>query len=73
VTLPLEWFRAEAARQGLPLDEEDLQAIAGFVNDARAALDVHRPRETEGLEPSSLPQSRLSDSPDGVLGDEAGR
>jgi len=52
MTLPLEWFRAEALRQGLPLDQEDLQAIATFVNEAREALDRHRPRETEGLEPT---------------------
>ena len=61
MTLPLDWFRAEASRQRLPLDEEDLQAIAEFVNKARKALDVHRPRDTEGLEPSSQPYSRDED------------
>jgi hypothetical protein len=55
MTLSLEWFRAEALRQELPLDEEDLEAIAAFVNGARAALDLHRPRETEGLEPTGPP------------------
>ncbi len=57
MTLSLEWFRAEASRQRLPLDEEDLRAIAEFVNRARAALDAHRPRDTEGLEPRSLSHS----------------
>ena len=57
MTLPLEWFRAEALRQQLPLDDEDLEAIAAFVNGARAALDMHRPRETEGLEPTGHPCS----------------
>jgi len=67
MTLPLAWFRAEASRQRLPLDEEDLRAIAEFVNEAREALDVHRPRDTDGLEPSSLPHSRDEG------GDAAGR
>ena len=57
MTLPLEWFRAEALRQQLPLDEEDLAAIRAFVNEARAALDIHRPRATEGLEPTGHPCS----------------
>ena len=57
MTLPLEWFRAEASRQRLPLDDEDLRAIAAFVNEARAALDMHRPRDTEGLEPASWPHA----------------
>ena len=50
--LPLEWFRAEALRQELPLDEADLKAIAAFVNGARTALDTNRPHQTEGLEPT---------------------
>ena len=57
MTLSREWFRAEAFRQQLPLDDEDLEAIAAFVNGARAALDVHRPRETDGLEPTGHPGS----------------
>jgi len=65
MTLPLEWFHAEALRQGLPLDQEDLQAIAAFVNKARAALDRHRPRETEGLEPTGPPADAGQNASDG--------
>jgi hypothetical protein len=57
MTLPLQWFRDEASRLQLPLDEEDVRAIAAFVNDAREALDHHRPRDPEGLEPSLLPST----------------
>src|SRR5262249_52409703 len=65
MTLPLEWFHAEALRQGLPLDRQDLQAIAAFVNEAREALDRHRPRETEGLEPTGQPTDEDHSASDG--------
>lgn len=49
--LDLEWLRYEAARQGLPLSEEDLVAILASLQRTKAALVRSRPDQTEGLEP----------------------
>lgn len=49
--LELDWLRAEAARQGLDLTEEDLLFIRDQVERVKAALAAQRPAHTEGLEP----------------------
>jgi hypothetical protein len=48
----LDWLRAEAARQGLPLTDDDLVVIRDKVNRVRAALADCRWPELEGLEPA---------------------
>ncbi|MBI4277066.1 MAG: hypothetical protein HY660_01310 [Armatimonadetes bacterium] len=51
MSVTLEWLRAEAARQGLPLDDEDLRAIRDLLEKTKSALAVVRPADTENLLP----------------------
>ena len=46
-----EWIKEEAARQGLPLTDADLEAIYERLKTIKAALLAQRPAKTEGLEP----------------------
>ncbi len=61
--MDLDWLRAEAARQGLPLTDDDLLFIRDKVMRVREALaDCWWP-ELEGLEPPygfELPRPPLS-------------
>ena len=50
--MDLDWLRVEAARQGLPLTEDDLVFIRDKVMQVRAALADCRWPQLEGLEPS---------------------
>lgn len=45
-----EWFRAEAARHGLAVDEDDLTFIVDEVERVRAALAAQRRPDTDSLE-----------------------
>jgi aspartyl-tRNA(Asn)/glutamyl-tRNA(Gln) amidotransferase subunit A len=51
VTVP-DGLRAEAARQGLPLDDVDLRRITGLVSNTQRGLDGLRPHDTIALEPA---------------------
>lgn len=42
------WLRAEAAHQGLSLDEADVDAVYEWVKRAKTALAALRANETEG-------------------------
>jgi hypothetical protein len=46
------WLRAEAARQGLVLTDDDFLAIVSQLEKSKAALAALRPEETERLEPA---------------------
>lgn len=46
-----EWLVAEARRQGLPLDDADVEAIYERVAMTKAQLERIRPDDVEGLEP----------------------
>jgi len=46
------WLRAEAARQGLALTDDDFLAIVSQLEKSKAALAALRPEETEQLEPA---------------------
>lgn len=46
-----EWLLAEAARQGLPIDNADADAIYERVAIAKAELARARPDSVESLEP----------------------
>ena len=50
--MDIDWYRTEAARQGLTLTEEDLRAIRKLVETVRGALTVWRPAHTETLDGS---------------------
>jgi len=47
-----EWLRAEAAQQGLPLTDADVEAIYERVAQIKAVLAARRPDATEDLEPT---------------------
>ena len=49
--MSLEWLRAEATAQGLPLTDEDLETIRDQVEKNKTALAAVRPQQTHGLEP----------------------
>lgn len=51
--LELEWLRLEARRQGLTLNEDDLEVIAGRLKPIKESLERTRSNTTEGLEPPS--------------------
>ena len=46
-----EWLAAEARRQGLPLDDADVEAIYERAAMTKAQLERVRPDDVEGLEP----------------------
>jgi len=46
-----EWLAAEAARQGLPLDEADAEAIYERVAEIKAEIARRRLDDVETLEP----------------------
>lgn len=45
-----EWFRAEAARHGLAVDDDDLAFIVDEVARVRTALEAQRRPNTDSLE-----------------------
>jgi len=49
-----QWVVAEAARQGLPMDDADAKAIFEWVATIKAELARARPDNVEGLEPVYL-------------------
>ena len=51
-SVELNWLRAEAAHQGLPLTDDDLRAIQQLLERTKAALAAARPEDTDRLEPA---------------------
>jgi hypothetical protein len=52
MSVELDWLRAEAARLGLALDDDDLIAIRDAVDKTRAALTSVRPDSSRWDDPA---------------------
>jgi hypothetical protein len=52
MSVPLDWLRAEAARLGLALDDEDLIAIRDAVEKTRTSLMTARPDSSHWDDPA---------------------